>query len=172
MIALALGLMMAAAPEAATPDPFAPALKGKVQCYAPNPQRKTCQSIGGYARTPGGDYQNTAIVLLSPSPVIVMETVAPVTARRGAICGVLTRRDVATTRFLVDGQPADAAQAERLHAAVAQAEASMFNHEICTAEAVVNGTPMAQVSVDGTRNPALDQPMIWVSPGDGFKVAP
>ncbi len=71
MIGLALTLMLAGAEPA---DPIGPALAGKVQCYAPNVARKTCSSIGAYARTADGHIDNRALVLVSPSPVIILET--------------------------------------------------------------------------------------------------
>lgn len=170
MIALALGLLTAGAPPPA--DPLAPVLKGQVQCYSPDVARKTCRSIGGYVPNPDGSYQNKATVLLSASPLIVMETVAPVTVKHGAVCGAVTPHDIETAHFTIEGQPANAAQAERLRAALTQAEAAIFDHEICTAEGVVGGAATAEVSVDGARTPTMDQRMVWVSPADGFKVAP
>ena len=87
MIGLALTLALAAADAQ---DTLAPAWAGKVQCYSPDAARKTCASIGAYTRLPGGGIENRAVVLVSKSPLIVMETRTPVSQKGEAICGPMT----------------------------------------------------------------------------------
>jgi len=169
MILLALWLAAAAATPS---DPLAPAWSGKVQCYQPDTARKTCVSIGAYAKGPGGTIQNTATVLLRPQPLILMRSTAPVVAKGGAICGTITARDLQSATFTIDGKAADDKTAEALRNAVQPGYASLLNREVCTAEISVGGELTGQVSIDGQRMPALDQRVRWVSPSEGYKVAP
>lgn len=169
MILLAFWLAASAAP---LNEPLAPAFTGQVQCYQPDAARKTCASIGAYERDADGTIQNTATVLLRPQPLILMRSRAPVVVKNGAVCGVIAERDLQAATFSIDGEAADAANAEALRRAVGPGYAPLLNREICTAYEP-NGQEMTgRVSIDGKRQPALDQRVRWVSPAEGFTVAP
>lgn len=169
MILLAFWLAASAAP---LNDPLAPAFAGQVQCYQPDAARKTCASIGVYERDADGTIQNTATVLLRPQPRILMRSRAPVVVKNGAICGVITERDLEAAAFSIDGEAADAANAEALRRAVRPGYAPLLNREICTAYVSKGEEMTGQVSIDGKREPALDQRVRWVAPAEGFTVAP
>lgn len=169
MILLAFWLAASASLPA---DPLAPAFEGKVQCYQPDAARKTCASIGAYERDADGTIQNTATVLLRPQPRILMRSRAPVIVKNSAICGVITERDLQAAAFSIDGEPADAANAEALRRAVRPGYAPLLNREVCTAYVPKDKEMTGQVSIDGKRQPALDQRVRWVSPAEGFTVAP
>lgn len=168
---LQLAFWLAAA--AASPlDPIGPAWSGKVQCHQPNVARKTCNSIGAYARDPAGQILNTATILLRPEPLIVMRTTAPVVVKGNAICGAIAEGDLAAAAFTISGQPADAPNTEALRNAVRPAYAALLNREICTSYLPAGDAMTARVTVGGKRMPALDQRVIWVSTADGYTVAP
>lgn len=169
MILLAFWLAASAAPLS---DPLAPAFAGQVQCYQPDAARKTCASIGAYERDADGTIQNTATVLLRPQPRILMRSRAPVVVKDGAICGVITERDLEAAAFSIDGEAADVANAEALRRAVRPGYAPLLNREICTAYVPKGEEMTGQVSIDGKREPALDQRVRWVAPAEGFTVAP
>ena len=168
MVLIAL-LLQAIAPAG---DTLAPAFKGQAQCYAPDVARKACASIGEYARDSAGRIQNTAIVLISPSPAIVMRTVAPVEVKGGAVCGVITAGDLERATFVVNGRSADDATAANIRRALAPGYAPILGHEICTAYEADGETMRGLVSMDGQRRPELDQVVRWVSPAEGFAVKP
>ena len=167
-------LWMALFLQAAAPagDPIAPALRGEAQCYGPDVARKACRSIGEYAKRPDGRILNTATVLLSPDPVIVMRTVAPVEVKAGQVCGVIRSDDLASATFTINGQAADEAAANSLRDAVAPGFAPMLNREVCTRYVPDGAMLKGLVSLDGQRRPDLDQPVRWVAPSDGFTVKP
>jgi hypothetical protein len=169
MIGPALALFLAAAADPA--DPLAPAMAGKVQCYAPDTQRKSCASIGSFVRNPDGRIDNRTIARLAPSPLIVVDTTAPVTIKGGAVCGPFTANDIETAQFTIDGKAANERQVASIKDAMRKTMASLLDHEICTTLAPDGNALKAMVSVDGKRSPDLDQPMIWVSPQDGYHVA-
>ena len=168
MVWMAL-FLQAAAPAV---DPIAPAFRGEAQCYAPDPARKACRSIGEYAKRPDGRIANTATVLLSPNPVVVMRTVAPVEVKDGQVCGVIRSEDLASATFTIDGQAADETTAKSLRDYVAPGFAPMFNHEVCTRYVTDGAMLKGLVSLDGRRRPDLDQPVRWVAPSEGFSVKP
>ncbi|MBU1376556.1 MAG: hypothetical protein KKE02_14025 [Alphaproteobacteria bacterium] len=167
-----LAALWFAASVAAANDPIAPALAGKVQCYQPDVARKTCISIGAYAKDASGAIQNTATILLRPQPLIVMRTTAPVVVKNNAICGTITEGDLRAAQFTIAGAPADDANAEALRNAVRPGYAALLNREICTTYVPAGEEMAAQITIGGKRMPALDQRVRWVSPADGYVVAP
>jgi len=151
-------------------DPVEQAWRGRVQCHGPDRSRKTCRSIGSYARAADGTIQNTAVVLLNAQPVIVMTSVAPVEIKDSAICGKISSPDAGA--FTVDGSPAPADVTAKLRDAVATATSSIADREICTSYVPDGDDLMAQVRVDGVRRPEFDMRVLWVDPSEGFVVRP
>jgi hypothetical protein len=162
-----IGLIAAAAVLGAAPaDPVAPAKQGLVQCYAPDPGKKTCRSMGGYAIQSDGTILNTASVLVSPNPLIVMRTSAPVRIKDGAICGVISQADLDQASFTYEGKPLDGEGAAKLRTAIGSAMAPLVGREVCTAFVADGDMLSGQVSLDGVRKPDMDQKVLWVSPAD------
>lgn len=170
-----LALLVALAPGPVTPesaDPLEPARRGLLQCYGPNPERKTCVSLGAYEMDAKGVIRNTATVLMASSPEIVMTTVAPVEVKAGAICGYIRLRDLGTARFTIDGVPADAADAEAVRNAVTPAYRPFLDKEFCTVFRPDGPGMVGEVTVGGLRRRDLDQRVRWVAPADGYAVKP
>ncbi len=169
MILSTLVLLAALAGQSA-PAPLAPAREGKLQCYVPDAAKKTCQAIAGYEPQPDGSYRNTAKVLIAPERSISMETVSTVQVKGAAICGVMARADLLAGRVLAGNTPLPKAQADPIleRIATALAAAGTLDKETCTTY-TPDGTQLkAEVTVDGVARPDFTQPVIWVSPSDGF----
>ena len=49
---------------------------------------------------------------------------------------------------------------------------SVVGHEICTAYVQSGGNLVAKATMDGVPKPDQDQVMLWVSPADGYSIAP
>jgi hypothetical protein len=152
--------------------PIAPAAEGKLQCYVPNETAKTCQSLAGYRLGPGGEIVNFAAVMISASPPVIMKTEAAIRLKSSQDCGVLRPQHIDAATFTVDGRPADAAHTAALRAQMKAASQSTFGHEVCVSYVPVGQSFLATSTIDGVPRPALDQKMIWVSPSDGYRVAP
>jgi hypothetical protein len=169
---IAIAAFLAPAAFGDPPSPIARAEKGDVQCYQPDTANKTCQSIASYKKTPDGKFLNTAIVLVGLKPVVVMTTATLVSIKNGQVCGPIKQADIDKATYTVDGEPATPKQVEVLHQQMTDSMATLLNADICTAY-VPNGDGLtARETVDGVSQPKLDQHVIWVSPSDGYKVAP
>jgi hypothetical protein len=165
--------IMAASAQAATlGPPLQPASEGKLQCYSPNTERRTCRSLAGYELKPDGTIANSATVLLASEPVVVMATVSQVTIKNGQVCGLVRREDVQNASFAIGGAPASPEQTSALRDRLTTAMASLFGVEACTTYETAAGTMTAQAYIGGVRRPEADQTVIWVSPSDGYKVGP
>ena len=158
---------------AALPDPIAPAAGGQMQCYMPDPTRKTCNSLAGYRPNPNGGIDNIATVLLSKNPVLTMQTVSPVEIRMGQVCGRIRRQDIEIAKFTLAGRPVDEQQAAQLRAQLLMAFQNVFDHDVCTGYLSQGGGLVAKATIDGVPAPPnSDQPVLWVSPSDGYTVGP
>jgi hypothetical protein len=169
VIACAIASVAAAAP---LPSPITPASDGKLQCYAPNPTTKSCQSLATYEFGPDGGIVNPATVLILATPLITMRTVTPVTIKSNSVCGFIRLEDIQSAEFTIGGEPATPAQTTMLRQKIGEAQKRVFGHEICTAYISEGDALIAKVSIDGATQPAMNQKVIWVSPSDGFKVQP
>ena len=149
-------------------DPLEQAWLGRVQCHNPDRSRKTCQSIGSYARAPGGTIQNTAVVLLNAEPVIVMTSTAPVENKAGAICGKISSPEAGA--FTINGASAPPDLTATLRQAVATSTSSIADREICTSYIPDGDALISQVRVDGVRRPEFDMRVLWVEPAAGYVV--
>jgi hypothetical protein len=170
-----LGLVLTAAVlaiSAASADPLAEGLAGKLQCYRPDPVKKTCGALSAYSQRRDGAILNSADVMLSPNPVVVMHTLSTVEIKGDAVCGPLRKADIDTATILVNGKELPEEQAVGARAQIATAFQAMLGKEVCTTYVPDGDKLSAKVSVDGTPNPAFTQTVIWVSPADGYKVGP
>lgn len=173
-IGLFIAVWILAGPALADPlpSPIAQASQGQLQCYAPNPARRTCQAMAGYAAKADGSIDNPSTLMISPAPLILMRAVTPVTIKAGQVCGYVRASDITGAQFTINGQPATPEQAAMLSGRLATAEKAMFDHEICTAYVPDGDGLIAKASIDGVAQPKGDQKVIWVSPADGYKVGP
>lgn len=172
LLLLATGITLAAAPPATLPDPIAPAAAGKLQCYMPDVSHKTCNSLAGYRIGSDGAIQNTAWVLISKSPVITMETVSQVAVKAGKVCGVVREQDVENAKFATAEHALEAKQVGPLREQMKMAFKAIFNHELCTQYVADGDGFIANATMDGQALPGGEQRVIWVAPGDHYKVAP
>lgn len=170
MMIAALALLLAG-PAAEFPDPIGPAAQGKLQCHVPDRARHTCQSLASYRPDGKGGFLNTAEVLIAPQASLVMRTVTPVVIRDGAICGPLSREAIGKAEFLVDGAVLDAEKTASLRTTILDSWAAMLDHEVCTRYTVSGDHLVAHPAVDGTPD-AATMDLIWVSPAEGYRVAP
>lgn len=152
------------------PSPLATAEQGKLQCYRPDVQKKTCQSIASYQRTGPGTYDNGAVIPVSADATL--ETHTPVVIRGDAVCGFVRRKDTITGKLRVDGQIVDTDKAKPVLERIAEAMAPMAGKEICTRYIPSGAEFTAKVSIGGTYQPDQDETVKWIDPADGYTVTP
>jgi len=128
--------------------------------------------LAAYRSRPDGVIVNPATVLISASPLITMQTVTPVTIKANQVCGFIRPEDIEAAEFAISGNPATPAQTTILRQKIAVAQRGIFGHEICTAYVPEADAFIAKVFIDGTAQPNSNQQVMWVSPGEGFKVQP
>ena len=159
-----------AAPNLA--NPLEPAEHGLMQCWRPDPIRKTCAVIASYRKTGPGAYDNEAIVGLSKQGPVTVETHTPVTLRGDAVCGKVRLQDI-QTGILRQGDKVVAAQdAQPILDKVVQVMAPLAGQETCTRYERSGSDFTAKISLEGKYHQDRDTMVKWVSPSDGYTVTP
>jgi hypothetical protein len=171
MIVAALALLLAAGPVEDFPDLVGPAAQGKLQCFMPNRERRTCLSLAGYQPDGKGGFLSTAEILVEPDPLLTMRMTAPVVIREGTICGPLREESYEKAEFLSAGKPFESKRKYEILAALLEASASMFGREICTRYTVSGDHLVAETMLDPTDANRVTMDVIWVSPEEGYRVA-
>ena len=125
-----------------------------------------------YEKGNGQDYINTAIVLVSASPLITLETKTPVHIQNGMVCGAIRYEDIAKGKIVFDGRTLPAKEAAPMLDRLAQNLSLMMNKDICTAYDVTPTGRVAKLFINGAYASGDDQKVLWVKPSDGYRVAP
>jgi len=163
-----IGLML----MLATPNPLAPASEGKMQCYHPDRARRTCRSLASYVSRADGGYDNKAVVLLSATPAVVMTTVTPVVIEGDAVCGAIRPEDLASAEIEVNSSMLSGDALADARQRIAAAMGGVLGDRICTRYTVDGDALTAEATINGTPRPDATDTVIWVSPADGYRVAP
>jgi hypothetical protein len=164
-----LNLADAAAPPA---NPLAPAESGMVQCYGPDRQARSCQSMSAYRHNRDGTWVNTVTILPDPGQPLTMVLQTPAVVRDGQVCETVNRDQVmgATLNYFEHPVPVD--HALPLLSAIADSLAGLLDHEVCTTYIPATGGVIAHARMAGSTAPIPDQAVIWVRPDAGYRVSP
>jgi hypothetical protein len=166
---MVIALLLAAA---GFPTLIGPAADGKVQCFSPDPARKVCASITRFAPGAEGVIGTATTAVIGREPPVTMTTSSADTIEGARLCGVTQAADLVGATFTIAGAPADPAKTETLRDAVAKGMSPLVGHKICLTFVPDGSQFMVHTSLDDLPRPDLDQRMAWVSPADGWKVAP
>lgn len=158
------------AASANTSNPLALAEKGKLQCYRPDVQKKTCQSIASYALIGPGTYDNRALVAVSNEATL--ETHTPVVIKGDAVCGYIRAQDMTAGTIRLGGEVVAPDRAKPVLERIAQSVASFANKEVCTRYEPSGSDFTAKVSIGGAYRPDQDVTVKWILPSDGYTVTP
>ena len=157
---------------AAASNPLALAEQGLVQCWHPDSAKKTCRTIASYRKTGPREYDNVALLPLSPDGRVTIETHTPVVLKGYAVCGPIRIHDAAAGILRKDGKIVPQAIAQPILNKVAQSVASLDGLETCTRYEASGPDFIAKVSVSGKYSSDLDSAVKWISLADGYTVKP
>lgn len=171
LILVVLAMAASEASPVAPMDPLA-AADGKVECYQPDDEKRTCRSIASYQRTNDQTYANTAIVLVSSAGPVTLETVTPVAVKAGAVCGSIRADDIGAGKLRVAGRLLPEAEAAPVLSQIAESMAPLIDREICTSYEPSEAGLTAKATIAGVYQADADQRVKWVAPDEGYVVAP
>ena len=156
----------------AAEDPLAAAHQGKFQCYLQDAARKTCRAIARYDFGADGKIANPALVLVQAEPVMVMAVTSEVEEKGGAVCGIARSEDIDQARLAVANRSMTHEETLAAKSQIKSAMAARLGKEICTTYVPDGDQFKARVTVNGAPAPELTAQVVWVSPEDGYIVAP
>ena len=159
-------MLLAALAGQSDSDPLAPAREGKVQCYAPNAEKKTCMAISAFEAKDDGSWVNNATALLDPAQGITMTTNSVVRSTPAGVCGTVTRDDILAGSLTMGGTALPAEQGKPILEMVATAVEGMgmIGKPSCSSFATEGDALKSTVTIDGVAKPEFAQTGKWVSP--------
>lgn len=158
----------------ADPDPLAPGRTGQVQCYEPDVEQKTCESIGSYRFEPDGRIINKAEAVLGDAPRLVLIAEDEVYIRDNAECtsDPVDPDDIQSVEVDGDALSGEDFDSVRQSLAAAMNEA-LGEGEFCsTYHAKPDGSMTALVTVGGEPRPEFTSTVRWVRREDGWRLQP
>jgi len=123
LVAVLIAVSAGAQSVPAMTNLLANADKGLLQCYRPNVQNKTCQSIAAYQHVDADTYDNKAIIPVSKN--VTLETHTPVVIKGDAVCGSIRAEDTTAGLLRVDNLQVDSTAAKPVLERIAQAMAPL-----------------------------------------------
>jgi len=168
-IAAAVLTMLGVAEASAEDDVWAPARAGKLACFAPDFDRKTCEWIERFTWQPDGTVTSDArgydAVLL---PGVQMKYTSTSTQENQKLCVTPRQEDLANYQFEVDGQPATAEQTVAYREQFGDAFGDYLGRKICLDISPLGGVFVVQFTVDGTEIPRATGRLAFIEDSDGF----
>lgn len=158
----------------ANPDPLAPGRSGQVQCYGPDVERKTCESIGSYRFEPDGRIINKAENVVGGSPRVVVIAEGEVYVRGDAECSSDSVTPDHILAVEVDDEPLAGADLDAVRQQIATGMNEVVGEgEYCsTYHPKPDGSMIALVTVAGQPRPDFTSTVLWVRREDGWRLQP
>lgn len=164
-------LIMAAAGAVPEAEILAQLRAGKMLCANPDTEAKTCSSIDRYAASGGNRFVNTGEVLLSADQGLTMEVTSIVSLENGALCGALDLADLRKARLRANGKQLPPEQRAAMIGQMAEQMAPLAGRKVCETLRIEDGQLVKQGEMEGVDVALPSKPVIWITPGSGYKVA-
>lgn len=153
-------------------DILAQSKSGKMLCSNPDAATKSCSSITSFKVFADGSVIETTEVLLTPEQPITLTMSIGTEVAGGSNCGVISLDDLRRGQVRAEGEalPPDrnALVLERLEMSMG----SLAGKKVCDALRVENDSLVKYGQVEGVDIKLPGKPVMWVSPNDGYRVAP
>ena len=158
----------------ADPDPLAPARAGQVQCYEPDVEQKTCESIGTHRFEHDGRIVSKAEIVINDDMRILLVAQNEVYIRDGAECssGPLSPDEILSIE--IDGEALSGGELDSLsEELVAALNEVLGDGEFCsTYHPKPDGSMVVLSTVGGEPRPDLTSTARWVRREDGWRLQP
>ena len=156
----------------ANEDPLAPAKAGKIWCYEPDSENKTCRSFSRFEWDAAGTIWEEDELTLSANPLVTMKVRAISTHEGVAICQVIAEEPFQKAVFMVDGKPATADEDMAYREQYGSRYAPFYGKKFCLEISPYESIFITQVAIDGTPYPSATSRLKWISPDEGYGLAP
>lgn len=164
--ALAFTLNMDAA--LAEEDHFAPAKAGKIECYGPDFERKTCTVMTRYEWDSSGKVFAIQDGIFSTNPMVAMRSRESVTIKAAETCYDVKKYTREDLTFMEDGVPLPEPRQLELLEKYSRKYTEFVGKTICVEFSPYGSIFITQLTIDGTEFNSGANRMAWISPEDGF----
>ena len=169
---IAILLILAGANVQAEVDVLAQSKSGKVLCSNPDAATKRCSSITSFSAAADGSMIETTELLLTPDQPLTLTMSTGIQVAGESFCGAMALDDLRRGKVRLNGEPLPA---DRHALVLERLEASMgplAGKKACDAIRLENDGLVKYGQVDGVDLKLPGKPVMWISPKDGYKVAP
>ena len=156
----------------ANEDPLAPAKAGKMWCYEPDSENKTCRSFSRFEWDAAGTIWEEDELAFSANPLVTMKVRDFTNVEGIAICQVAKKETFQKAVFMVDGKPATAEEDMTYRERYGNHFASLYGKKFCVEISPYENIFITQVTIDGTPYPSATSRLKWISPDEGYSLAP
>ena len=156
----------------ANEDPLAPAKAGKLWCYEPDSENKTCSSFSRFEWDAAGTIWEEDEIAFSANPLVAMKVRATTTLEGLAICQVIAEETFRKAVFMVDGKPATAEEDVAFREQYGRRYAPFYGKKFCLEISPYESIFITQVAIDGTPYPSATSRLKWISADEGYVLAP
>ena len=156
----------------ASEDPLAPAKEGKLWCYEPDSESKTCSSFSRFEWDAAGTIWEEDEIAFSANPLVAMKVRATTTLEGIAICQVIAEETFQKAVFMVDGKPATADEDMTYREQYGSRFASFYGKKFCVEISPYESIFITQVAIDGMPYPSATSRLKWISSHEGYVLAP
>lgn len=143
---------------------------GKLLCSKPDPVSKTCSNLDRFTEAADGTLTDTGETLLSPMPLVTLETSAIVHVNGATNCGMLELADLQKGIVRVNGELLPPDRNAFAIGKIVEAMGSLAGHKVCETLRVDGGQLIKSATIEGTEAKIPDAPVAWVAASDGYKV--
>lgn len=164
-----MGQSLPAAP-AAPADALTPAREGKLRCVAPNVARLTCRTIIRYKVENDGDFDATVTGLVARDSTVLLRYKTFGRVEEGGVCVMMRTGDIQNGMLLSNGRPLAPNADDAMRLQVLGAMQPLQGKKRCYQDRTEDGVTRSVVTLDGVAHPELSQPVLWVSPSEGYAV--
>ena len=172
-LAAALMMLIGTGAAFAAESPWEPSKTGKIECFASNLEKKTCQSMTVYRWLDG-----TNVIaegrgmsnLMPPGVVIVSQWKGQM--KGNSSCYVLLENDVMNATFEVNGMLVSAELTAQYRKQILAAAPEAFGRTYCMRIGKYGREYTVQTTIDGREIPAASNWLAWIDKDSGFTLSP
>jgi hypothetical protein len=152
--------------------PLTPARDGKIECFSPSSEYKTCVVITRYTWDSSGRILAESDFALNANPLISLKMTSEAFLEEGTLCGVLQQQSLDSMTFFKNGVLMNENEAANFRGPMTSRFANIIGRKICEDHAPYGSLIVTQYTIDGSPKPELTNRLKWISPDEGYVLAP
>lgn len=156
----------------ASDDPFADAKAGKIECFSPNTEKKTCFDFSHYTWQADGTVIIEDEVALSANPLISVKTKSVSTVEKSSVCTKVLANSQEYNTFFKDGKPMSTEESAPLQQNLISNRSRFIGRTVCMDISPYESVYIAEFTIDGTPLPTATNRMKWIGTDEGYTLAP